>query len=495
MPDQIDPLARIKPLSDPVRVITLLAAATAVIVGILAGVPFVFIFGIYGALVGLAIALFGVSFAMLLGPAGKPNAVYLRAFRTDRATAKLRAELAAILGPGFRLSGIRPPRRKTSVFLRFLAPQLVALRYAGSKFMELEAGDDWMARLWRTYQTTRLVFVDVRDITIHVHREIQMTMATMGAERCIFVVDQTKSIEEWRAMITSIAGPQCDPSRLQLLDASGERIGTRQLQADLNALLDCLPAGEPGETDRGRQFVLENVSEDLLKKSQRISPMNLISAVVALAVSLGFGYVLGQHKQFLLPIAILGFVVTGWVVPRALARAGRFARAGHRAAATRTALLAGVASLPCLIFIFVTTVAIPAINSMKIRADEVSAINSIRAITSAETEYESTYGANGYACDLKTLGGVPGLEMATPTSAQLLDNDLASSGCKSGYLFKISNCEKVTVNGTDRITGYVLTAVPASPGKTGNRGFCTDQFGGNPKYDPTGGSNCTEELQ
>ncbi len=147
------------------------------------------------------------------------------------------------------------------------------------------------------------------------------------------------------------------------------------------------------------------------------------------------------------------------------------------------------------VILILMLMAMKTIGSMKIKANELSAINSLRVITQAEDGYDSSYPANGYACDLKALGGVPGSGAPTPTAAQELDNDLASSGYKSGYIFKISNCEKVTVNGTDRITGYQLTAVPASVGKTGNRGFCTDQFGGNPKYDPTGGTNCTQSLQ
>lgn len=147
------------------------------------------------------------------------------------------------------------------------------------------------------------------------------------------------------------------------------------------------------------------------------------------------------------------------------------------------------------VILILMLMAMKTIGSMKIRANEVSAINSLRVITQSEIEYDSTYPANGYACDLKALGGVPGSGLPTPTAAQLLDNDLATSGYKSGYYFKISNCEKVTVNGTDRITGYQLTAVPAAPGKTGNRGFCTDQYGSAPKYDPTGGTNCTQSLQ
>jgi type IV pilus assembly protein PilA len=147
------------------------------------------------------------------------------------------------------------------------------------------------------------------------------------------------------------------------------------------------------------------------------------------------------------------------------------------------------------VILILMLMAMKTIGSMKIKANEVSAINSLRVITQAEIEYDSTYPANGYACDLKALGGVPGTALPTPTSSQLLDNDLAASGYKSGYLFKITNCSKVTVNGTDRITGYELTGVPAAVGKSGNRGFCTDQYGGNPKYDPTGGTNCTQSLQ
>jgi type IV pilus assembly protein PilA len=76
----------------------------------------------------------------------------------------------------------------------------------------------------------------------------------------------------------------------------------------------------------------------------------------------------------------------------------------------------------------------------------------------------------------------------------LIGADLAS-GYKQGYLFNITNCQKVTINGTDKITAYTITAVPQAVGKTGDRGFCTDQFGGAAKYDPAGGTNCTQLLQ
>ena len=138
-------------------------------------------------------------------------------------------------------------------------------------------------------------------------------------------------------------------------------------------------------------------------------------------------------------------------------------------------------------------IAIPTVGSLKKHADELSAIQSIRATQQAEMQYESTYPANGYACQLSALGGDPSAGAPSPTGAQILQPDI-TSGYKSGYIFTISNCQKVTVNGTDRITGYTVTGVPQTVGKTGDRGFCSDQFG-TIKSDPTGGTNCTQLVQ
>jgi type IV pilus assembly protein PilA len=145
------------------------------------------------------------------------------------------------------------------------------------------------------------------------------------------------------------------------------------------------------------------------------------------------------------------------------------------------------------IILILMLMAIPTIGSLKKSANRTSAIQSVRAIQQAEMQYESTYPANGYACSLPALGGDPNSGAPSPTGAQILQGDL-TSGFKSGYIFAINNCSKVTVNGTDRITGYTVTAVPQTVGKTGDSGFCSDQFG-TIKYDPAGGTNCTQLLQ
>jgi type IV pilus assembly protein PilA len=170
----------------------------------------------------------------------------------------------------------------------------------------------------------------------------------------------------------------------------------------------------------------------------------------------------------------------------------------RRNRARRCALPNGFTLMELLIVIAIILIlmlmAIPTIGVMKIHANEVSAINSVQAIIKAQIQYETSFPANGFACTLTALGGDPNSGAPTPTAAQLIQADLAS-GYKSGYIFNITNCTKVTVAGTDRITGFTVTAVPEAIGKTGNRGFCSDQNGGSPKYDPAGGTNCTQLLQ
>jgi type IV pilus assembly protein PilA len=138
-------------------------------------------------------------------------------------------------------------------------------------------------------------------------------------------------------------------------------------------------------------------------------------------------------------------------------------------------------------------IAIPTVGSLKKSANRLSAIQSIRAIQQAEMSYESTYPANGYACTLASLGGDPSSGAPSPAGAQILQGDV-TSGHKSGYVLSISNCQKVTVNGIDRVTSYTVNAVPETVGKSGDSGFCSDQFG-SIKSDPTGGTNCTQLVQ
>jgi type IV pilus assembly protein PilA len=145
------------------------------------------------------------------------------------------------------------------------------------------------------------------------------------------------------------------------------------------------------------------------------------------------------------------------------------------------------------IMLILMLIAIPNMLNLKAQANETSAIQSLRAIQMAETQYTTEYPANGFACSLSALGGVASSGAPNAQSAQLLQADLAG-GNKSGYQFNITNCTKTTVNNQDNYTSYEATATPQAVGKTGHNGYCLDMSGTILK-DPTGGTNCTVPIQ
>src|ERR1700751_5688808 len=145
------------------------------------------------------------------------------------------------------------------------------------------------------------------------------------------------------------------------------------------------------------------------------------------------------------------------------------------------------------IILILMLVATPTAAKIRKHANELSAQKSLQPIFKAETMYESTYPTSVYACKLQALGGDTGSGPPVATAGVVINGEL-ETGIKSGYIFNITNCTKVNINNGDRITGYTVTAVPATPGKTGDRGFCMDT-GGSIKSDPAGGTNCTQTIQ
>ena len=145
------------------------------------------------------------------------------------------------------------------------------------------------------------------------------------------------------------------------------------------------------------------------------------------------------------------------------------------------------------VMLILMTLAVPQMLKLTKQAHETSAIQSVRTIGQAELQYNSAYPALGFACGLPVLGGDPKSGAPSAQSSQLLSPDLAS-GQKAGYTFAITNCTKVNVNNQDMVTGYEVTAVPNSIGRTGDRGFCSDE-NNTIRYDPAGGTNCTQPIQ
>ena len=145
------------------------------------------------------------------------------------------------------------------------------------------------------------------------------------------------------------------------------------------------------------------------------------------------------------------------------------------------------------VILILMTLAIPAMQSVIRRGNETSAISSLRFLNQMEGEYASQYPQHGFSCTLTALGGKVGSAPPSADAAQLINDDL-SSGTKSGYTFTITGCTKTTINNIDQYNSYQINAVPNTVGKSGNRGFCTDE-NSQIRFDPKGGTNCTELLQ
>ena len=145
------------------------------------------------------------------------------------------------------------------------------------------------------------------------------------------------------------------------------------------------------------------------------------------------------------------------------------------------------------VILILMTLAIPAMQNVNKRAHQTSAVASLRMLNQMEGNYNSDYPQRGFACSLSALGGKAGSGTPTAEAAQLIPEDLAS-GNKAGYTFTVSDCSKTTVNNQDQYNTYKIFAVPNSPGHSGDNGYCTDESA-QIRFDPKGGTNCTDLLQ
>lgn len=144
------------------------------------------------------------------------------------------------------------------------------------------------------------------------------------------------------------------------------------------------------------------------------------------------------------------------------------------------------------IMLIIMAFAVPQMLRLKKQANEASAKQSISAIDSAELNYMSSY--QTFACPISLLGGDSKVGAPSPEAAQLLDAALASTGHKAGYIFTVTCGSKTTINNQDKYNSFELTAVPETVGKTGDYGYCSDE-NNTIKYDPTGGTNCSQQVQ
>jgi prepilin-type N-terminal cleavage/methylation domain-containing protein len=119
------------------------------------------------------------------------------------------------------------------------------------------------------------------------------------------------------------------------------------------------------------------------------------------------------------------------------------------------------------IILIVVAIAIPNFLASRMSANESSAVQETRAITTAEVVYNTQYQI-GYSALLVHLGDNGPI---TSTNAGLIDSILAS-GTKSGYSFTYV---PLNVDAAGHFQSYTLNGNPMNPGYSGRKYFYTDQ--------------------
>jgi type IV pilus assembly protein PilA len=120
------------------------------------------------------------------------------------------------------------------------------------------------------------------------------------------------------------------------------------------------------------------------------------------------------------------------------------------------------------IILVIAAIAIPNFLAARMAANESSAVQETRSISTAQVAYQTQYGI-GYAVTLANLGGTG--TTSSSTNALLIDPALAS-GAKAGYLFVYV---PVTQDANGNYITYTLNANPKVLGATGRRFFFADQ--------------------
>ena len=127
----------------------------------------------------------------------------------------------------------------------------------------------------------------------------------------------------------------------------------------------------------------------------------------------------------------------------------------------------------CAIISLLAAIAVPTVFRSKLAANETAAVGTLRTVHTGQLTYTLTCGYGLYASSFTNL--------ANPGGEGFLPDDLTASTTpqKSGYKYDLQAgpggpSSLVDCNGAPTAAEYYLTAVPASPGKTGNRAFATN---------------------
>jgi type IV pilus assembly protein PilA len=116
------------------------------------------------------------------------------------------------------------------------------------------------------------------------------------------------------------------------------------------------------------------------------------------------------------------------------------------------------------IIMIILAVAVPQYNKAIMSGKEMAAIQQIKTLQTAQTQYMSQFGR--FATSLAELGPAAAGAPEGPSAAGLIPQSLAS-GSNTGYTFTLST----------QPSGFAVVAVPNTFGTTGRKTFYSDQTG------------------
>jgi type IV pilus assembly protein PilA len=125
-----------------------------------------------------------------------------------------------------------------------------------------------------------------------------------------------------------------------------------------------------------------------------------------------------------------------------------------------------------MIILVIAAIAIPGFVQARMKANEASAVSSMRTIRTAQVLYSEAYPQMGFSKTLVNLGPHGGTcESLSPSNACIISDEGLANGFKSGYVFELIS------DGQTPSVGYTLNGIPADAGLTGRCSFSSDQNG------------------
>jgi hypothetical protein len=104
----------------------------------------------------------------------------------------------------------------------------------------------------------------------------------------------------------------------------------------------------------------------------------------------------------------------------------------------------------------------------RVARNEISAVESLRALTNLELRYAAAHPSKGFNCDFGLL------KTEASSNGKQTHEGFLFFDSFDGYKFSLTGCE---VDAKGVAVRYKAIAVPLLPGQTGVRAFCTDQTG------------------